>query len=627
MTVLLQNRSISMILTVPDVDASPSPSLSVPNIEQVDQCDTVPSMPVYHGSIIHVEPHNDDRNTLDLIIRIPNFQHSSFPTNDMDAKQQTSIKRRAPICPILNNSNVTNTMESMNQENIHRVNIQQSRMIHSNRLTTGLRSLSRAFTHSCRSKRTESITEITFPRSLPDVEVITEKCESSLSKKTPKEHTFSITNPKLTPPKILFIKRKDLEMKKRQVSSSSSSSIDIQPNLKHKRLDQASTSTIITTQYSEITRSNTPKVTSFLQGLNEQNNLTQPMNISQDDNHDEMESTSLTYEVEQQLKAICQLVSDQPVSSIDADSLSTHRYSSISAMIRENPSEEISSPDESSVNILPTVIEISENIDKQLSSKSFRPFRIQTSILQPDISVVRIGTSNLTTRTDHILPGEIDFNDKQKIEKIIEEDYSDEIQSNEEIFAECYEVTYQVDENEQIISQVTNPNEIILNPSDYQQIDSDLSDFSYHQYKQQSNDQDILIKTMKSEDLSQTNHEQLSVDPLESICDSSSSDRSYRHCTLQRSNSYDGLGVYISTDIETCREHYIQQVEHSSPGDQAGLKDNDRILCINGTSVIEEDYTVVLQLIKHGLETDTLDFDVMSNDAYEEFRSQMNSTS
>jgi C-terminal processing protease CtpA/Prc len=109
----------------------------------------------------------------------------------------------------------------------------------------------------------------------------------------------------------------------------------------------------------------------------------------------------------------------------------------------------------------------------------------------------------------------------------------------------------------------------------------------------------------------------------ESIADSSSSEISSRHCTLERSNSYNGFGIYVSTDMETRREHFIRQVEDLSPGEQAGLKENDRILCINGTPVINEDYTVVLQLIKHGLQTDTLDFDVITNDAYQQFKSQI----
>lgn len=88
-------------------------------------------------------------------------------------------------------------------------------------------------------------------------------------------------------------------------------------------------------------------------------------------------------------------------------------------------------------------------------------------------------------------------------------------------------------------------------------------------------------------------------------------------------NSSDDYGISVSTDIETRRKHFIRQVDDFSPGEQAGLKENDRILCINGTSVIDEDYTVVLQLIKHGVQTDTLDFDVITNDAYEQFKAQI----
>ena len=95
------------------------------------------------------------------------------------------------------------------------------------------------------------------------------------------------------------------------------------------------------------------------------------------------------------------------------------------------------------------------------------------------------------------------------------------------------------------------------------------------------------------------------------------------HCNVHRSNSYDGFGICIGTDEETRRQHFIQQVEELSPGEQAGLKENDQILCINDTSVVNEDYTVVLQLIRHGLQTDTLNFDVISNDVYKEFKSQI----
>ena len=68
-------------------------------------------------------------------------------------------------------------------------------------------------------------------------------------------------------------------------------------DLKHQRLDQISTSTILTTQYTEVTKSNSPKVTSFLQGLDEDDHSAEAVRIcAEDDHHHQMESTSLTYE-------------------------------------------------------------------------------------------------------------------------------------------------------------------------------------------------------------------------------------------------------------------------------------------------------------------------------------------
>ncbi|CAF0819690.1 unnamed protein product [Adineta ricciae] len=635
---------------VPDVE-TPTPSSAL-NPEQIDRSESTRSMPVYHGTIIHVEPHSNNRNTSDLIIRIPNFQCSPSSASGTNPKLQQTIKRRAPICPVLSNLNTAN-----NRENIRHVDLKQTQIVQSNRLTTGLRSLGRAFTHNCRSKRSASITEVIFPRSLPDVEVLNEKCETlSSSKKTVKDDTFSSTIPKMTPPKISFVKRKNLPTKKRQVSSSSSSSLsstDMRRELKHQRLDQISTSTILTTQYTEVTKSNSPKVTSFLQGLDEDDHSAEAVHICEEDDHHEMQSSSLTYEVEQQIKAICQLVSDQPVSSVETDSLSIHRYSSISTIIPENRTEEISASDKPFTVTLPTSMEISESINRKLSSRPYRPFHIQTSILQPDISVVRIGTSNLATEIGCILPGETGFHGKQQIESILEEDSTNGIQSNDEVFTECYEVTYQLDESKRIANQSITPTQIILNPSEYRQLVTGLSETSSKQYKQikrgntisetvstdrlsdiheqspeNPTNEEIFTYNTKSENLPQVNLDPIPADQPEPTSEtSSSSDHSVRHCSLNRSNSYDGYGVYVSTDMETHHEHVIQQVEKFSPGDEAGLKENDRILFINGAPVIDEDYTVVLQLIKHGSDTDTLEFDVMANDAYEEFKSQMNSIS
>ncbi|CAF0802541.1 unnamed protein product [Adineta steineri] len=643
MTVLLENRTISMILMVPDVeDLILTSSSSLPNVEKHDRSDIdelssisnhietsnidIPlSMPVYHGSIVRIDQHREDPNTSDLIIRIPNFQHLLLPSIDTDTKQQTPIKRRAPICPLVNTSTDLNSIKKANTQNFHSLNLQQTRIGNTNRLTTGLRSLSRVFTHNCKSKRSTSITNITFPSALPDVEVITQNYKTS--KKDTKHNNFISTKPKLTPPKILFIKRKNLT-KNRQISSTSSSSSNAidnkQINLEYKRTDFTSKSTILTTEYTEVDKSHSPELTTSFSNIIQQDDFNQRTDILED-NHDddnkqqENESIRLTYEVEQHFKAIAQLISDNPLSSLDGDSLSTHRYSTISGIIHENQHSisDNSSPDESSTIIHPISTGISYSFDnKQSSSSSISPkFHVQTSILQPDISVVRMGTNDLMTEINRILPGENLSNEQinslsNNDTNPIEQDWYNITHSNDKTFAESYEVTYQIDENEQIIN---------IDPSEYKNLVSWLPAIDQNEYEQMEH-----VKSHSMDDISRTSNDQISTYHLESISDLSSTDVSSRHCTLQRSNSYDGFGVYISTDIETNREHVIEQVENLSPGDQAGLKENDRILCINGTPVIHEDYTVVLQLIKHGLQTDSLDFDVITNDAYEEFKSQIN---
>ncbi len=98
--------------------------------------------------------------------------------------------------------------------------------------------------------------------------------------------------------------------------------------------------------------------------------------------------------------------------------------------------------------------------NKLLSSSSpklSRPFRVQTSILQPDISVIRVGT----TEIDRLVPEENltsesipNIEQKQQEDNHIEQDWS----ADDQTFAECYEVTYQIgsqDQNtkEQILSK------------------------------------------------------------------------------------------------------------------------------------------------------------------------------
>ena len=279
---------------VPDVELLPRSSSS-PIIEKLDRSDidksfsssqhdqqsnidTTSSMPVYHGSIVRIEQHEDDQNTSDLIVRVPNFQGLLLPSNDTDSKQPTRIKRRAPICPILNDSNPRNNPDLSFTNNRH-LNLTQSRVTNPSRLTTGLRSLSRAFTHGCKSKRSSSINEIKYPPALPDIEVMKEKLQAPTSSRKNTKHQYSTaTMPKLLTPKILFTKRKHSKIKKKQPSSS-----------------VESTRTNPTAQYAEIT-----KTTSFCQPLFiQENDFNQDTNSIQDDDDDkeqQNESMRLSFE-------------------------------------------------------------------------------------------------------------------------------------------------------------------------------------------------------------------------------------------------------------------------------------------------------------------------------------------
>jgi hypothetical protein len=129
------------------------------------------TMPIYHGSIIAIEQRTNDPNGTDLIIRVPNFPRLSSmntPSKPMDL-ETARVKRRAPICPILVHSSTTGDDTRMS----HRTPSTGTR-----RLTLGLRSLSRAFTRGCRSKRTTSSAEMAHVSSLPDIEVINNRLSS-----------------------------------------------------------------------------------------------------------------------------------------------------------------------------------------------------------------------------------------------------------------------------------------------------------------------------------------------------------------------------------------------------------------------------------------------------------------
>ena len=83
-----------------------------------------------------------------------------------------------------------------------------------------------------------------------------------------------------------------------------------------------------------------------------------------------------------------------------------------------------------------------------------------------------------------------------------------------------------------------------------------------------------------------------------------------RHCTLKRTDSYDGLGILITADAETHLNHRIRDIERNSPGYRAGLRMNDRIISINGVNVENTDFNDVLVLIKEGLKNNNLQFSV-----------------
>lgn len=87
-------------------------------------------------------------------------------------------------------------------------------------------------------------------------------------------------------------------------------------------------------------------------------------------------------------------------------------------------------------------------------------------------------------------------------------------------------------------------------------------------------------------------------------------------CALKRTDSYDGLGILISTDTQTHSNHYIREVEPNSPGQKAGLRKNDQIICINGHHVENVDFNDVLVHIKQGLNNDNLKLSVIRERDY-----------
>jgi len=166
-----------------------------------------PSIPIYHGSIIHIEQHRDNENISDLIVRVPNFRHLSLPSvmistipinNNQLSETEVRIKRRAPICPIRNKTN-------LNQSEI--------KLTNAKRLAIGLRNLSRTIITNCKLKRSTNINQITIIPVLPDVEVITENIQQPIFVKKIHKNQNSTSK--------FFIKRKYFNIKKKQSSLNS----------------------------------------------------------------------------------------------------------------------------------------------------------------------------------------------------------------------------------------------------------------------------------------------------------------------------------------------------------------------------------------------------------------------
>ncbi|CAF1194382.1 unnamed protein product [Adineta ricciae] len=229
MAMLLGSRTISMILTVPEVkELTTTLSQSVDELHDgslpVSKIHKPPSIPIYHGSIVSIEQHEENENLADLIVRVPNYQHGSssvtitaYPSNidqfnAMVTQRETSFKRRAPICPILNQPKTDSVNENPSEAHIPSTNTKH--------LAIGLRNLSQVFANSCKSKRATDVNQIAIIPVLPDVEIITENFQIS----SPRKKTLKSRKADFLTPKILFIKRKCLQIKKKHVASSKTDS-------------------------------------------------------------------------------------------------------------------------------------------------------------------------------------------------------------------------------------------------------------------------------------------------------------------------------------------------------------------------------------------------------------------
>lgn len=152
----------------------------------------VSSIQIYRGSIIAIEKHPNDEKSSNLTIRVPNFPNTTSSlinaTDSIENGNETSIqtmvnltskvKRRAPICPIGHGTTNIDWKQSANQTSDSKIRQEEKSSKFSNdilithRISSGLRSLSRALTHGCRSNRSTNVKDAIIPTSLPDVEVM-----------------------------------------------------------------------------------------------------------------------------------------------------------------------------------------------------------------------------------------------------------------------------------------------------------------------------------------------------------------------------------------------------------------------------------------------------------------------
>jgi hypothetical protein len=231
---------------IPDVNGRATSISS--SVDTLDLCSHVSlekrtsmSLPIYQGAIIRIEQHPDNQRTSDLIVRVPNFQHHSLSSmslshsswiddqlGDTTSQHQARVKRRAPLCPIINDVDKRSTScepnRTMPSNDAH-----GSRLLHGQRLANNLRYFTRVLATSRRSQRSfADDNDMTFIPMLPDVEVMIERFDMINNETNTKDNHANVRSnfqpSKVVPPKILGIKRKYFKIKRKRSSTISTNS-------------------------------------------------------------------------------------------------------------------------------------------------------------------------------------------------------------------------------------------------------------------------------------------------------------------------------------------------------------------------------------------------------------------